>query len=49
MRWLNLARTYCKELSKREKDKYFILIHVYGIQKDDTDEPISRVAMEMQT
>ena len=46
---LNLARTYCKEWSKREKDKYFILMHVYGIQKDDTDEPISRVAMEMQT
>jgi len=46
---LTEARTYCKELSKREKDKYFILIHVYGIQKDDTDEPISRVAMEMQT
>ena len=24
-------------------------MHVYGIQKDDTDEPISRVAMKMQT
>ena len=46
MRWLNLARTYHKE---RERERQFILMHVYGIQKDDTDEPISRVAMKMQT
>ena len=32
-----------------EKNKYHILKHIYGIQKDGTDEPICRAAMETQT
>ena len=37
------------EVSQKEKDKYCILMHVYGIQEDGTDEPIYRAAVEIQT
>ena len=37
------------EVSQKEKDKYYILRHIYGIYKDDTDEPVCRAAMERQT
>ena len=29
------------ELTQKEKDKYPILTHIYGIQKDGTDAPVS--------
>ena len=33
-------RAYCiSEIVQKEKDKYHILTHTYGIQKDGTDEP----------
>ena len=36
----------CKqsELSHKEESQYPILMHIYGIQKDGTDEPICRAA-----
>ena len=34
------------EVSQKEKNKYCILTHIYGILKDGTDEPICREAME---
>ena len=37
------------EVSQTEKDKYYILTHMYGIQKDGTDDSVCRPAMEMQT
>ena len=37
------------EVSQKEKDKYFILTHMYGIQKNGTEEFIYREAMEKQT
>ena len=49
MRWMNLEPIIQSEVSQNEKDKYCILIHVYGIQEDGTDEPICRAAMETQT
>ena len=49
MSWMNLEPIAHSELSQKEKDKYCILIHAYGIYKDGTDEPIFRAAMEMQT
>ena len=43
------SRGYCTEWSKSEREKQIcILMHVYGIYKDGTDESISRAAMEMQ-
>ena len=37
------------EVSQKEKNKYCILTHVQGIQKDGTNELICRTAMETQT
>ena len=46
---MNLETIIQSKVNQREKNKYDILTHVYGIQKDGTDEPIGRAAMEMQT
>ena len=37
------------EVSQKEKNKYHILMHIYGIQKDGTDDPMCLAAKEMQT
>ena len=34
------------EVSQKEKDKDRILMNIYGIQKDGTNEPICRAAKE---
>ena len=49
MRWMNLENIVQSGVSEKEKDKYCILMHAYGIQKDGTDEPICWAAVEMQT
>ena len=49
MRWMNLEPIIQSEVSQREKDKYCILIHIYGIWKNGTEEFIYRAAMEKQT
>ena len=46
MRWMNLEPIIESDVSQREKDKYCILTHIYGIYKDGTDEIICRAAME---
>ena len=46
---MNLELIIQSEVSQKEKDKYRILIHIYGIQKNGTEELISRAAMEKQT
>ena len=28
------------EVSQKEKNKYCVLTHIYGIKKNDTDEPV---------
>ena len=47
-RWMNLEPIIQSEVSQKEKDKYHMLKHIYGIQKDDTNEFICRAAMEKQ-
>ena len=37
MRWISLEPIIQSEVSQKEKDKYCILTHIYGIQKDDND------------
>ena len=37
------------EVSQKEKDKYHILMHIYGIWKQGTNEFICKAAMEKQT
>ena len=49
MRWMNLEPTIQSEMSQKEKDKYHILMHTYGIQKNGTEEFIYRAAIEKQT
>ena len=46
---MNLEPIIQSEIYQKEKHKYCILVHKYGIWKNDTDEPICRAAMEMQT
>ena len=48
MSWMNLEPIIQSEVSQKEKDKYQLLTYLYGIQKDDTDDPICRVAKETQ-
>ena len=49
MRWMKLETIIQSKVSQKEKNKYHILMHIYGIYKDGTDEPICRAAMETQT
>ena len=46
---MNLEPIMQSEVSQKEKDKYRILMHLYGIQKNGTEKLIYRVAMEKQT
>ena len=46
MRWMNLEPIIQSEVSQKEKDKYYILMHIYGIQKSDTEEFIYMATME---
>ena len=48
MRWMNLEAIIQSEMSQKEKDKYHILTHMYGIQKNGTDEPICRAGLETE-
>ena len=47
MRWMNLEPIIRSELS--QKYKYRILKHMYGIQKNVTEEFIYRATTEKQT
>ena len=38
MRWMNLEPIIQSEVSQKEKNKYHILTHIYGIQKSGTEE-----------
>ena len=49
MRWANLEPIIQSEVSQKEKDKYNLLTHIYGIQKDGTNDPTCRSTKEMQT
>ena len=49
MRWMNLEPIIQSEVSQKEKDKYHILMYIYGIWKNGTEEFINRETMEKQT
>ena len=46
---MNLDPIIQSEVSQKEKEKYHILMHIYRIQKNGTEEFIYRAAMEKQT
>ena len=37
MRWMNLEPIIQSEVNQKEKDKYCILTHIYGIYKNGTE------------
>ena len=49
MRWMNLESIIQSEVSQKQKDKYHILMDIYRIQKNATEEFIYRAAVEKQT
>ena len=49
MRWMNLEPIIQSEMSQKEKYKYHILMYIYGIQRNSTEEFIYRARMEKQT
>ena len=46
---MNLESIMQSEVSQKEKDKYHILKHIYGIQKSGTEEFTFRAAVEKWT
>ena len=49
MMWMNIEPIIQSEVSQKEKDKYRVLTHIYGIQINSTEEFIYRTAMKKQT
>ena len=49
MRWINLEHIIQNEVSQKEKDKCCIVTHIYGMQKNGTEEFTQRQAMEKKT
>ena len=47
--WMDLESVIQSEVSQKEKNKYCILTHICGIQKNGTDEPICRAGIETWT
>ena len=46
---MNLEPVIHSEVSQKEKDKYHILTHIYGIYKDSTNDSTCRAAKETHT
>ena len=47
--WIDQESVIQSEVSQKEKNKYHILMDIYGIQKNGMGEPICREGIEMQT
>ena len=46
VRWINLEPVIQSEVSQKKKNKYCILMHIYGIWKNCTDELTFREGIE---
>ena len=46
--WMDLVTVIQSEVSQKEKNKYCILTHICGTQKNGTDEPVCRAEIETQ-
>ena len=44
--WMDLEAVIQSEVGLKEKNKYCILTHICGIQKNGTDEPICKAEIE---
>ena len=48
--WIGLEIIILSEVSQKEKNKYRMLTHIYGIKKKKgSEEPSSKTAINMQT
>ena len=45
IKWMNLEPVMESEVSQKEKDKYCILMHIYRIEKNGTEEFMYKAAM----
>ena len=48
MRWMKLEPVIQGEVNHKEKHRYSILKHIYGIQKDGNDNPVCEIEKETQ-
>ena len=46
--WMDLETVIQSEVSQKEKNKYRILTHLCGTEKNGTDEPVCRAEVETQ-
>ena len=46
--WMDLGTVIQSEVSQKEKNKYHILTHICGTQKNGTDEPVCGAEIETQ-
>ena len=44
--WMDLESVIHSEVSQKKKKKYCILMHIYGILKTGTEEPMRRAGIE---
>ena len=49
IRWMNLEHIIQSEVSQKETEKHHILMHIYGIYKNGSEEFIYGAAVEKQT
>ena len=40
--WMDLETVVQSEISQKQKNKYHVLMHIYAIYKNGTDEPICK-------
>ena len=46
--WMDLESVLQSDLNQKEKNKYYILMHMCGIQKNGTDKAICKAKVETQ-
>ena len=46
--WIHLETVIQSEVSQKEKNKYHLLMYIWGIQKNGTDEPACKAEIETQ-
>ena len=49
MRWMDLESVMQSEVSQKEKNKYRVLTHIYGIKKKSSEEPRGKTGIKTQT
>ena len=47
--WMDLESVMQSEVSQKEKNKYRVLTHIYGIKKKSSEEPRGKTGIKTQT